>query len=347
MSFDRHDTPSQDSFDALGQTPQIRSRFDPEKHIIFKEPCGVLTMKDIGLADDAGVSAVAVSQPFSLFSAEAVQIMRTEIAKPEVRNGYQFASNIANSQLRGYARQHAPFTYDAWNHPKTAAIVSKLARIDLIPWADYEIAHINLSGGQDRDACPTGPDSIFPQDDTPIVGWHKDSYPFVCVLMLSDCTGMIGGETAVRTGNGNVIRIRGPTEGCAVVLQGRYVTHQALRPAGARERITAVTSWRPRSPFVKDDSELRTVRPISDLDELYTDFSEYRLEIVKQRIEHAQTKVRARRQAGEVFDTPGLKATLQEVVQFLNNTCHELVEQKRVSRGFVGDTPTDKLQPQP
>jgi hypothetical protein len=313
--------------------PQIYSQFDSDKHIIFKEPCGVLTMENIGLADSAGVSSVAVTDPFSLFSAEAIQIMRTEIAKPEVRSGYQFSSNIADSQLRGYARQHAPFTYNAWNHPKTAAIVSKLAGIDLIPWADYEIAHINLSGDQDRNT-----ESSFPQDETPIVGWHKDSYPFVCVLMLSDCTGMIGGETAIRTGSGNVIRIRGPTEGCAVVLQGRYVTHQALRPTGARERITAVTSWRPRSPFVKDDSRLCTVRPVSDLNELYPDFSDYRLEIARQRIGHAQAEIRARRQAGEVFDTPGLKATLQELVLFLNHTCNELVEQKKVPRGFVDDT---------
>lgn len=53
------------------------------------------------------------------------------------------------------------------------------------------------------------------EDDKPIVGWHTDSYPFVCVLMMSDCTDMVGGETALRTGNGQVIRVRGPTEVCS------------------------------------------------------------------------------------------------------------------------------------
>jgi hypothetical protein len=96
-------------------------------------------------ADNVGVSPVAVTHPFQLFSPEAIRIMRTEIAKPEVKVNHQFASNIANAQLRGYARQHAPFTYAAWNHPDTVAIVSKLAGVDLIPWSDYEIAHINLS----------------------------------------------------------------------------------------------------------------------------------------------------------------------------------------------------------
>ena len=48
------------------------------------------------------------------------------------------------------------------------------------------------------------------EDDMPVVGWHRDSYPFVCVLMLSDCTNMVGGETALRTGTGEVIKVRGP-----------------------------------------------------------------------------------------------------------------------------------------
>lgn len=40
--------------------------------------------------------------------------------------------------------------------------------------------------------------------------WHTDSYPFFCVTMLSDCTDMIGGETALRNGNGEVVEVRGP-----------------------------------------------------------------------------------------------------------------------------------------
>ena len=89
---------------------------------------------------------------------------------------------------------------------------------------DFEIAHVNLSLATDehkedsrkameekasRDAdegvsgCPW-------EDDHPIVDWHTDSYPFVCVTMLSDCTNMFGGETALRTGTGDIMRVRGP-----------------------------------------------------------------------------------------------------------------------------------------
>lgn len=330
--------------------PRDATVFDPMKHIAFEEPPDILTMKDIGYAEDVGVSPVAVTQPFQLFSTEAIRIMRSEIAKPEVKADHHFASNIASAQLRGYARDHAPFTYAAWNHPKTIAIVSKLAGIDLIPWSDYEIAHINLSAVKTEEQAKAelakhvrkssvhpdeGIEVSCPEDDKPIVGWHTDSYPFVCVLMMSDCTNMIGGETALRTADGDVIRVRGPTEGCAVILQGRYITHQALRALGAKERITAVTSWRPRSPFVKDDSVLRTVRPVSDLTELYPDFAEYRLEIMEQRIRREREKLHARREAGTKFDTLAHKSFLQESAAFLAHTDHELIAEEKVRTGFI------------
>jgi hypothetical protein len=325
--------------------------FDAKKHLALEEPTTILTLKDIGLADNVGISPVAVTHPFQLFSPEAIKIMRSEIEKPEVRANCSFASNIANAQLRGYAREYAPFTYAAWNDPEVLAIVSRLAGVDLVPWGDYEIAHINLSATKTEEQAKAelrglhirsssihsdeGIDCSAPEDDKPIVGWHKDSYPFVCVLMLSDCTNMVGGETALRTTNGNIIRIRGPTEGCAIILQGRYITHQALRALGAKERITAVTSFRPRSPFVKDDSVLRTVRPVSNLSELYADFAEYRLEIMEQRIRHAREEMRAHRQAGRRFDTSGHKAFLQVSAAFLTHTDNELVDEDKVRKGFI------------
>jgi hypothetical protein len=102
--------------------------------------------------------------------------------------------------------------------------VSKVAGVDLVPQMDFEIAHINISMQNEeqkrenlaafvekasREAdegvagCPW-------EDDKPIVDWHTDSYPFVCVTMLSDCTNMVGGETALRTGNGEIMKVRGP-----------------------------------------------------------------------------------------------------------------------------------------
>jgi hypothetical protein len=111
--------------------------FEPAKHLAFSEPSKIFKMEDIGFSNDIGVSSVAVTQPFQLFSPEAIQTMRSEIAKPGVSKNHTFNSNLAaNGQLRGYARDHASFTYAVWNHPETIAIVSKLAAIDLDPWGD-------------------------------------------------------------------------------------------------------------------------------------------------------------------------------------------------------------------
>lgn len=115
--------------------------------------------------------------------------------------------------------------YDAFHHPKTLEIISRVAGVELIPAMNYEIGHINISvksakhasdevsaidkelkGQADHDGIGGRPW----EDDKPIVGWHNDSYPFVCVAMLSDCSTMIGGETALLTAGGDVVKVRGP-----------------------------------------------------------------------------------------------------------------------------------------
>ena len=56
-----------------------------------------------------------------------------------------YESNIAVCQVRGYAPKYAPFTYDAWTNSETLAAISKVAGVELVPWGNYEIAHINFS----------------------------------------------------------------------------------------------------------------------------------------------------------------------------------------------------------
>ena len=60
-------------------------------------------MKDIGLPEDKGISPVAVSEPFPLFTEEAVMRMRAEVLSESVMKNCQYSSNLAQCQLRGYA----------------------------------------------------------------------------------------------------------------------------------------------------------------------------------------------------------------------------------------------------
>ena len=134
------------------------------------------------------------------------------------------------TQLTALVR-YAPFVYDAWKNPETLAIMSKIAGVELVTEMDFEIAHINISVKSEKqkaeeleafvdrkltedDEDDEGIAGCPWEDDKPIVDWHTDSYPFVCVTMLSDCTNMIGGETALRTGDGEVVKVRGPQMVC-------------------------------------------------------------------------------------------------------------------------------------
>jgi hypothetical protein len=90
--------------------------------------------------------------------------------------------------------------------------------VDLVPLIDYEIGHINISVPGSVKMNDAG--DLVAEDQNPVVDWHRDSYPFVCVLMMSDVTGMIGGETALKTGTGDIKKVRGP-EKVFGILQSR------------------------------------------------------------------------------------------------------------------------------
>lgn len=116
-------------------------------------------------------------------------------------------------------------------------------------------------------------------------------------------------------------------------MQGRYITHQALRALGAQERITLVTSLRPASPFLPDDSDLHTVRGISDVPELHYQYSQYRLEILQARIQHQLRLQRTAHDRGEKIDTPALKTFLAEQEAFLKHMDEEIWEDGKITAG--------------
>jgi hypothetical protein len=89
------------------------------------------------------------------------------------------------------------------------AAISKVAGVDLVPVWEYDIGNTNISipNPYDDRWSEQNTDNL---DETSASLWHKDCVSFVCVIMLSDCTGMVGGETALRTASGEVLKVRGP-----------------------------------------------------------------------------------------------------------------------------------------
>lgn len=98
---------------ASGGKPLIQARnaapgsekvtFDSSKHLQYTPPLKVYSMKELGFSESKGVSPIGVSEPFPLFSAEAVDQIRAEVLSDAVWEKHQYSSDLAQCQLRGYA----------------------------------------------------------------------------------------------------------------------------------------------------------------------------------------------------------------------------------------------------
>lgn len=77
--------------------------FDPNIHLNFVEPEKVVMMEDIGFSPDTGISPMAVTEPFSMFTEECIQLFRDEVLGERVQKHCAVESNIAACQVRGYA----------------------------------------------------------------------------------------------------------------------------------------------------------------------------------------------------------------------------------------------------
>jgi hypothetical protein len=82
-------------------TARTPTKFCPEKHLSFTEPPKTLSLAALGLPDDAGISPVGVSDPFPLFTQEAIQIMRSELFTKEVWENCMHSTEFAGCQIRG------------------------------------------------------------------------------------------------------------------------------------------------------------------------------------------------------------------------------------------------------
>ncbi len=99
-----------------------------------------------------------------------------------------------------------------------------------------------------------------------------------------------------------------------------------------------VTSFRPKSHNIKDDTVLTTVRPISNLSELYYQFTEYRLEILEERIRTQLKALRENETRGKKMNTKALKSFLREQELFLAHMNKEMVDDDLVTKGCVDDS---------
>lgn len=82
------------------------TKFDPTRHLDYTPPSKVHSMEELGFDHGIGVSTVAVSEPFPLFSEEAVMKFREEVLNEDVISKFQISSNLSHCQLRGFAHRY-------------------------------------------------------------------------------------------------------------------------------------------------------------------------------------------------------------------------------------------------
>ncbi|KAL4976256.1 hypothetical protein BDW66DRAFT_159815 [Aspergillus desertorum] len=303
--------------------------FNPTEHLAYKPPAKIHTMAELGL-EGAGISPNAISEPFRLFTEEAFKQMRAEIFSEPVLQNCQYASSFCTNMIRGMGHARAPFFYDVWKSSEVLSKVSEIAGIELVFAYDYEIANINIAAKDDPIASESSAAEMpfvarnTDDDGVPAFAWHYDSFPFVCVTMLSDCTGMLGGETAINLPSGEIKKVRGPAMGYAVVMQGRYLHRQALKALGGRERISMVTPFRPKDPLVRDETILVGVRGISNLEELFPQYFEYRLDVLEERVRAQRKEERSREKAHKPFDVEEKRRWLEEQRDFIDSMLREM-----------------------
>ncbi|EXJ61904.1 hypothetical protein A1O7_02335 [Cladophialophora yegresii CBS 114405] len=176
--------------------------------------------------------------------------------------------------------------------------------------------------------------------------------------MLPDARYMTGGESEMQRGDGTTAKVRSPQmvgpgpiflifqpewlihtriERGAVVLQSRYVSHIAIPTGNKPERITIVTSLRPRDPLLLENSSLMNVRNKSQLPELYYQWSSYRLHLLSERsrleagrldVAHRKENQASERGSGncktDIVDLASLQKWMDEQMMYMRRTLFEM-----------------------
>ncbi|KAH0345228.1 hypothetical protein KCU81_g4531, partial [Aureobasidium melanogenum] len=311
--------------------------FDPKIHLDFSPADNVFSLADLGIEEHEYTTPIAGSTPFKLLSTEGVMAYRKALLRKEVFDecaGYPFPGTVT---LRNVAKV-SKFVSDFWTHPKTVSIISDALGTKVEAIMPTEIGHTNIqvSGPGDvldqlkvrpsEEALPlTEEEEAYdPLSGSSVIPWHVDSYPYVCIIMLSDTTHMKGGETYIS--GKDIQAVKGPSLGTAVVLQGGQVKHLAARTFGSAERITTITSFRAVEVGRFDDSRLANLRAYDNLSELYSQWSVYRLRKMRDEIDAALVEIDKTTQAGHTFVHQKTESLCEELSRYAKRTARQMVD---------------------
>ncbi|KAK9312648.1 hypothetical protein V1524DRAFT_243463 [Lipomyces starkeyi] len=351
------------TMDPLSKDAFYIPNFDPAIHLAFEPPSKRYSFTELGLPKPQNAPNVCFTEPFQLFSEEGVRMIRRELFRKEFLDKYMRSWSRAPCYISGYANHENQGTFikQAWHHPATQAVINEAFGAALKPLPrEADLGYVNVQLGveglpgvykyTEEPAKPLPPSEAAATiasseyDNTPVDAWHKDMVPVVCVLMLSDTSTMEGGETAIKKGDGSIIKARGAKMGGAVLMQGGYTEHAALRATNCPERVSMVTSYCFADPDADDScTTLRSFDPVNDdKPTLWNVYLEYKLKRLRNRIDSVLEKLDKKKQKGEIPIREEVEPWINEQVTFLKMTSFELFE--RVPNYLLKEVPDDVLR---
>ena len=325
--------------------------FDPERHIIFNDDIFEKTKKyslsELGIKKThcQPLLDLAGTNPFPFFSEEATDLILWEAFHNRdivmdfgrlTRYG-RGTSGGRDLQLGGFINKTS-FTRSALTHPKTKQILNSIAGMNIKMPHAFSMGNINASfapiiDGQLQTESASEIKEMKKKQDLQgneipsTVNWHYDSPPLVMVLMLAAPETMVGGETAIRTGDESVYRIPNPKVGYATFLQGRVVKHIATKPLNSCNRISFVLDFIPEDPEAHDSSVCTSQRPLSvstyTNDKFYPNWVNYRFERMEQRLALFRSRLIKAYNIGQKFDQSKVIDFCKEIEKYLRGTWEE------------------------
>lgn len=200
-------------------------------------------------------------ESFQILSKEGVE----EIHKIVMKNKKYAHRNFRNYELRGLYYL-SPFIRDFMTNKELLNHFSHIIGEPVIPHLLYMDAP-SVNFGEISDPVSVNVDH-----------WHFDSVSYVCVILISNITDMIGGdlqviiennkwtgiEKLISSQNGdrydiNKKTIRYDDSGKCVLIQGSEILHHVTKVIQAyEERISLVMAFQPSNAFVSDKTVLNT-----------------------------------------------------------------------------------------
>ncbi|KAL4935228.1 hypothetical protein BDV06DRAFT_234527 [Aspergillus oleicola] len=261
-------------------------------------------MSPLVAIDQVDVPHLAFSPPSRILQMKDLALEPTVLSLVATTNPFPLLSHEAvlahrralfSPEVRGMAPRYAPFICQFWHSPEVLKTISDIAGVELVPALDFETSHTNVQLG------PDGVDGVRARPIEPPIATLE----------------------AIRKSDGSTLKVRAPQMGSAMLLQRRYITHTAAPVTNMPERVTIVTSFRPKDPMLLDETTRANIRNKSHLSELYYQWMTYRLDVLAGCARIAADAVRKRYEENTV-NVAEIQEWAGDQMAYIQQTLHEM-----------------------